>query len=138
MKEVPTHVVYVEGWVRRGNEILLAQRSSKDDNEPGVWAPAGGKVDQEVEDDIIEKTLVRELQEELSVEIGNPVFVDSGMFVRSSGHTVVRITFLVDYVSGEPAISEEHDAFGWFDIDTVHETVPKYYHDVIKKIKARM
>jgi hypothetical protein len=35
---MPLHVVFVEAWIKKGDEYLLAKRSSKDDQAAGKWA----------------------------------------------------------------------------------------------------
>jgi len=64
-KDIPLHVVFVEAWIRKGDKYLLAKRSSKDDQAAGKRAVPGGKVDMELEGDIVENALKREIMEEV-------------------------------------------------------------------------
>lgn len=66
---IPLHVIFVEAWIRKGSEYLLAKRSSKDDQAAGKWAVPGGKIDMELESGIVENSLGREIREEVGIEI---------------------------------------------------------------------
>ncbi|MBI3887744.1 NUDIX domain-containing protein [Candidatus Microgenomates bacterium] len=93
--DINTHVILVMGIVQKGNKFLLAKRSSKDPQAGGEWAIPGGKVDLETGPEVIEKTLKRELLEEVGVEIMDEIkFVCDDAFVRVSGHHVVGLVFL--------------------------------------------
>jgi len=135
-KEIPLHVVYVESWIINDKkELLLAQRSSTDDNEPGVWTSPGGKIDVgEATSGIVEETLSREVLEEVGVVVENPRYLESGSFYRSSGHHVVRMSFLVDYVSGDPQPLEDQDAVKWVNFDEARELIKKYNYAALDKI----
>ncbi|GAI36684.1 unnamed protein product, partial [marine sediment metagenome] len=98
-KKIPLHVVFVEAWVKKGSKYLLAKRSSKDDQAAGKWAVPGGKVGMELESDIIENSLRREVMEEVGIEIENIQFLASRSFIRSSGHHVVGLSFTADHKS---------------------------------------
>lgn len=61
---IPLHVVFVEAWVKKKDKYLLAKRSSKDDQAAGKWAVPGGKIEMELESNIVENSLKREVKEE--------------------------------------------------------------------------
>lgn len=96
---MPLHVVFVEAWIRKGDKYLLARRSLKDDQAAGKWAVPGGKVDMELESNIVENALKREVMEEVGVEVDGFQFLSSRSFIRSSGHHVVALAFIVNYKS---------------------------------------
>jgi 8-oxo-dGTP pyrophosphatase MutT (NUDIX family) len=68
-------VVFVEARIKKGDKFLLAKRSLKDDQAAGKRSIPGGKVEMDVEYDIIEKTLQREVMEEVGVVVDNPKFI---------------------------------------------------------------
>lgn len=135
-KGIPLHVLLVEAWVKKGNLYLLAQRSHKDDQAGGTWAVPGGKVEIELVDEIIEENLKREVREEVGIEIENPRYLTSRSFYRSSGHHVVGISFLVDYVSGEAKPLENQEQVRWVTIEEMESMTEEYMRPVIEKIKG--
>lgn len=135
--DIPLHVVFVEAWIKKGNEYLLARRSSKDDQSAGKWAVPGGKVELELETDIVENTLRREVKEEVGVEVDNFVFFKSKAFIRSSGHHVVSLSFTADYVSGEPEPLEDQDEVKWVPVSEMGNYFDSYWDDTLTALKAK-
>ena len=136
-KEMPLHVVFVEAWIKKDNTYLLAKRSSKDDQSAGKWAVPGGKVEMELETDIVENTLKREVREEVGIEIDNFTFFNSKAFIRSSGHHVVSLSFTADYVSGEAAPLEDQDEVKWVAIDEMDDYFDEYWDDTLAALRSR-
>lgn len=135
MSDITLHVVFVEAWIKKDQEYLIAQRSLDDDQAAGQWAAPGGKVDLEVEDDIIKNTLKREIMEEVGLEVGdNLELVASKSFIRSSGDHVVGLSFLVDYKSGEAQPLEDQEKVMWATKDEMLKLMPDYFHKTINKL----
>jgi 8-oxo-dGTP diphosphatase len=134
--QIPLHVVFVEAWIKKGDAYLLAKRSSKDDQAAGHWAVPGGKVELGVDDDIIEKSLRREVLEEVGVEIGNIQFISSKSFIRSSGHNVIGLSFVAQYKSGEPRPLEDQDEIRWVTIQEMTDLLEPYWASTIDKLSA--
>lgn len=132
---IPLHVVFVEVWVKKGDEYLLAKRSSKDDQAAGKWAVPGGKVDMELESNIVENSLRREVMEEVGIEVGNFQFLSSRSFIRSSGHHVVALSFVVDYKSGEARPLEDQDEVRWVKIEEMEALFDDHWTDVLNALK---
>lgn len=135
-KNIPLHVVFVEAWVKKDNKYLLAKRSSKDDQAAGKWAMPGGKVDMELESNIIENSLKREVMEEVGVKASNPRFFASRSFIRSSGHHVVGLSFLLDYESGEAKPLEDQDEVRWVSFEEMKILLDDHWDDVLASLKA--
>lgn len=136
---MPLHVVFVEAWVKKGDEYLVAKRSSKDDQAAGKWAMPGGKVDMELGADIIENTLKREVMEEVGIEVSNAKFFSSKAFIRSSGHHVVGMSFVVDYESGEAKPLDGQDEVMWVKFNELEDLLVSddddYFADILLKLK---
>ena len=59
-------IVNIEGAIYKDGKWLIVRRSDKEDHAPGTLALVGGKVDQEGNTtDILERTLIREVEEEV-------------------------------------------------------------------------
>ena len=136
-KNIPLHVVFVEAWVRNDNKYLLAKRSSKDDQMAGKWAVPGGKVDMELENNIIENSLKREVMEEVGVKVSNPRFFASRSFIRSSGHHVVALSFLLDYKSGDAKPLEGQDEIRWVTMEEMKVLLDEHWNDVLSSLAKK-
>lgn len=134
-KNMPVHVVFVEAWVKKSDKYLLAKRSSKDDQSAGKWAVPGGKVDMELESNIIENALAREVMEEVGVKVSNPKYFASRSFIRSSGHHVIGLSFLLDYVSGEAKPLEGQDEVRWVTLGEMEVLLDEHWDDVLASLK---
>ncbi|MBI2355632.1 MAG: NUDIX domain-containing protein [Candidatus Doudnabacteria bacterium] len=112
------HTVLVKGWVRKGDKFLIAKRSPKEIHAAGIWSIPGGKIEDEVERDIIENTLKKEILEEVGVEIGDRIeFVGSSSFQRVDAPHVVGLTFLCGYQSGEARPLEDTTDVKWLTLE---------------------
>jgi len=137
MTEIPLHVVFVEARVKKGNKYLLAKRSSKDDQAAGKRAVPGGKVEIELESDIIENSLRREVIEEVGIQIENFQFLGSRSFLRSSGHHVVALSFLADHKSGEAMPLDDQDEVKWVEIEEMESLLDDHWTDLVNTIKKK-
>ena len=135
-ENIPLHVVFVEAWVKKDNKYLLAKRSSKDDQAAGKWAMPGGKVDMELESNIIENSLKREVMEEVGVKVSNPKFFASRSFIRSSGDHVIGLSFLLDYESGEARPLEDQDEVRWVKFEELGDLLGDHWKDVLINLKV--
>lgn len=135
-KNISLHVVFVEAWVKKDNKYLLAKRSSKDDQVAGKWAIPGGKVDMEIESNIIENSLEREVMEEVGVKVSNPKFFASRSFIRSSGHHVVGLSFLLDYEAGEAQPLEDQDEVRWVTFEEMEVLLDDHWNDVLTQLRT--
>ena len=134
-KDIPLHVVFVEGWIKKDNKYLLAKRSSKDDQSAGKWAVPAGKVDMELESNIIENSLKREVMEEVGIKVSNPKYFASRSFIRSSGHHVVGMSFLLNYESGEARPLEGQDEIRWVTIEEMKILLDEHWDDVLVSLE---
>jgi ADP-ribose pyrophosphatase YjhB (NUDIX family) len=136
-KKIPLHVVFVEARIRKGDTYLLAKRSSKDDQAAWKRAVPGGKVDMELESDIVENALKREVLEEVGLEIDNFRFLWSRSFIRSSGHHVVGLSFVADHVSGEAIPLDDQDEVKWVTFEEMDILLDDHRGDTVKTLKKQ-
>ncbi|TFD92937.1 NUDIX domain-containing protein [Jeotgalibacillus sp. R-1-5s-1] len=95
-------VLNVEAAIYKDDKWLMIRRSEKEEHAGGGLAFVGGQVDQEgFSYDILERSLKREVFEEVGIEVEVEQYVNSSSFVTDKGEHVVDIVFLCRYVSGE-------------------------------------
>ncbi|MCA9379784.1 NUDIX hydrolase [Candidatus Dojkabacteria bacterium] len=113
------HIVAVKAWVKKGDRYLLARRSMEELHMPGAWSLPGGKVENDEDTiDILQKTLKREIFEEVGLEITNEIeLLFNNTFKRSDGSSVVGLTFFTHWKSGEAEPLEETSEVEWFTIE---------------------
>jgi len=130
-------VVNVEGAIRRNEKWLLIRRSEKEEHAGGALSLVGGKCEIEGDSsDILERTLKREVFEEVGSEITDIKYVNSSSFVTESGINVIDIVFLCQHKSGEPYAKsiEEVDDVVWMTTSEVlaHTELPTFLKENIK------
>ncbi|MFC1697275.1 NUDIX hydrolase [Nanoarchaeota archaeon] len=102
-------------------KILLGKRHPKDDNLPDFWSiPAGHAEAEEHGLDTLEETLIREVKEEIGVEIEVFDYLDSHVWVADD-YKKITIVFLGKIVKGTPKPHDETIEVGWFDIEEIKQ-----------------
>ena len=116
-------IVNIEVIVEKDGKFLFGRRSEKEDHAAGKVSLIGGKVETDsAELDIIEKTAVREVREEVDIEIGpNIEYVSSETFIADDKELVLDIMVKGSYISGEAKvmIEEELSEVIWLSYDEV-------------------
>ncbi|QUG41905.1 NUDIX domain-containing protein [Psychrobacillus sp. INOP01] len=130
-------IVNVEGAIYKSEKWLLIRRSEKEEHAGGSLSLVGGKVEKEgTSSDILEKTLKREITEEVGIEVSNLRYVNSSSFVTDSGINVVDIVFLCDHESGEAFAKspDEVDEVIWMTTQQIlnNSNLPIYLKENIK------
>ncbi|MCM3357248.1 MULTISPECIES: NUDIX domain-containing protein [unclassified Psychrobacillus] len=124
-------IVNVEGAIYKEGKWLLVKRSEQEEHGAGGLALVGGQVDQEGNSsDIFERTLIREIDEEVGIEVTNLQYVNSSTFISDTGKPVVDIVFVCDHFFGEPYVKckEELDEVIWMTTEEIlnGEEFPDY------------
>ncbi|WP_042149967.1 NUDIX hydrolase [Paucisalibacillus sp. EB02] len=124
-------VVNVEGAIYRDGKWLLIQRSEKEEHAGGGLSLVGGKCELEGNStDILERTLHREIFEEVGIEVTIIRYVNSSSFISDTGLNVIDIVFLCQHTSGEPYAksTEEVDDVIWMTTSEIlaHADLPDY------------
>ena len=140
-------VINVEGAVFREDHWLFIRRSMKEEHAGGQLSLVGGTVDYEgFSSDILERTLRRELFEEVGIEIKEEIqYVRNTSFVTASGTQVVDIVFLCEIEKGEPYPKslDEVDEVLWLTTEEIlsREEFPDFLKENIRaaeRLKGRM
>ncbi|SEM84386.1 ADP-ribose pyrophosphatase YjhB, NUDIX family [Terribacillus saccharophilus] len=129
-------VVNVEGAIYRDGKWLMIKRSEKEEHAAGCLSMVGGKCDLEgVSTDILERTLKREIFEEVGIEVEDLTYVNSSSFVTDKGTHVIDIVFLCQHITGEPYAKsmEEVGEVMWMTTEDimVHDDAPSYLKENI-------
>lgn len=113
------HIVAVKAWVKKGDKYLLARRGMNEVHMPGIWSIPGGKIDEGGDTvNILQETLKREVLEEVGLEITDEMeLIFNNTFERSDGSSVVGLTFLCHWKSGETVPLEDTSEIGWFTLN---------------------
>ncbi|HLS36297.1 MAG TPA: NUDIX domain-containing protein [Bacillota bacterium] len=132
-------IVNVEGAIQREDKWLIIKRSTKEEHAGGLLSLVGGKVELEGNSpDILERTLEREIFEEVGIKIKAQMnYVHSTSFVTDMGDHVVDVVFLCEYESGEahPKSPDEVEEVHWLTSEEIynHPNAPDYLKESIKR-----
>ncbi len=112
------HKVIVKGWVEKDGKYLLAKRGSTEKHHAGVWSLPGGNIESEVEEAILEKSLQREIEEEVGIKVHDEmdIIYNNGFVKTSDGSHVINITFLCRWKSGQEKPLEDTQELVWYSI----------------------
>lgn len=131
-------IVNVEGAIYKNEKWLLVKRSDKEEHAGGTMSLVGGKVDKGgTSTDILERTLKREIAEEVGVEVTNLRYVNSSSFITDSGVHVVDIVFLCEHQSGEAYAKSPDEVTDvvWMNTSQIlkNSTLPPYLKENIRQ-----
>ncbi|MFH0873952.1 MAG: NUDIX domain-containing protein [Candidatus Komeilibacteria bacterium] len=123
------HEVAITAIIVKDSKYLITRRSPNKKRFPGLWTVPGGKMEandylQLPKDtefywyNVLERTLRREIKEEVGIEIDNIEYVTSLATVHPDGSPSLVISCVADYVSGEIKLQEEeNDQFAWVNLE---------------------
>lgn len=122
------HEVAITAIIVRNGKFLIIRRSQKKKRFPLKWTVPGGKLEiadytslpKDTKDywyNVLEKTLRREVKEEVGIEIDNIEYVTSLATVHQDGTPSLVISCLARYISGEITLQkEEAEEFAWVNL----------------------
>jgi len=118
------HRITSTAIICKDGKYLLVQRSFEKKVFPGKWTVPGGGL--EVDDYIglptsgagqwyraIEKSLVREVTEEVNLEVDKFNYLVDIAFIRPDGIPVIVLSFWADYKGGEVKLNDENIKYAW-------------------------
>ncbi len=123
------HEVAITAIIIKDGKYLITRRSPNKKRFPGKWTVPGGKM--ETNDylalpkdtefywyNVLERTLKREVKEEVGLEIGNIEYITSLATVHEDGAPSLVISCAADYISGDVKLQEgETDACEWVTLE---------------------
>lgn len=123
------HEVVITAIIVKDNKYLIIRRSPNKKRFPGMWTVPGGKLDtgdyvnypKDTENywyNVLERTLKREVSEEVGIEIKNVEYVTSLATVHADGNPSLVISCIADYDSGEVKLQEdEAEDYAWVTVE---------------------
>ncbi|RLQ97462.1 NUDIX hydrolase [Falsibacillus albus] len=131
------YIVNVEGAIHHDGRWLLIERSKHEEHAAGMLSLVGGQCEiEENSTDILERTLKREIFEEVGIEVSNLQYVNSSTFMTDSGIHVMDIVFLCDHYSGTayPKSPHEVEAVFWMTTEEILQRpdLPPYLKENVK------
>ena len=107
MSTAPRFPVSVKGVLFLDGRVVLLR------NERAEWELPGGRLEAG-EDPAV--CVVREIDEELALEVEVAAILDSWLYEVLPGREVVIVTYGCRHLAGTVAMSDEHNAVGLFEI----------------------
>jgi 8-oxo-dGTP pyrophosphatase MutT (NUDIX family) len=145
------HEVAITAIVIKDNKYLIIKRSASKRRFPNKWTVPGGKM--ETNDylalpkdtefywyNVLERTLKREVQEEVGLEINNIEYITSLATIHEDGSPSLVISCVADYVNGEVRLQlEETDEFAWVDLEEAkkYDLLDGIYDELLMTEKHR-
>ena len=125
------NLLVVGALIVKNNKILICQRSLDNDH-PLKWEFPGGKVKTQEEP---YQALKREINEELKISIGHPIYLCDYMFEYKDLDKKVKLFFyLINEYSGEIS-NNVHNQLKWIEIKQLSDyDFLEGDHEIIKKI----
>ena len=123
------HEVAITAIIVRDGKFLIIKRSKNKKRFPSLWTVPGGKLEtkdylslpkdtKEYWYNVLEKTLEREVNEEVGLEIENVQYVTSLATVHKDGAPSLVISCLANYKTGKVTLQkEEAEEFAWVSLD---------------------
>lgn len=123
------HEVAITAIIVKDGKYLITRRSPNKKRFPGLWTVPGGKMEtndylqlpKDTEHywyNVLERTLRREVKEEVGIDIDHIEYVTSLATIHSDGSPSLVISCLADYVGGEIKLQlEENDQFAWVSLE---------------------
>ncbi len=127
------HEVAITAIIKKGDKYLIIRRSASKKRFPGMWTVPGGKL--ETNDylalpkdtefywyNVLERTLRREVKEEVGIEIENIEYLTSLATVHEDGSPSLVISCVADYKSGKIKLqNEESDKHAWVTLNEARD-----------------
>jgi 8-oxo-dGTP pyrophosphatase MutT (NUDIX family) len=124
MNQDKAHYVVVTGIIVKDGKFLIAKRSEKELAFPGRWTVPGGKL--EASDytkmpksnktgwyQILEKVLVREIGEEVGLEVKDFDYVTNLTFIRPDNIPVVVLSLMCNWKAGDVELCNDLTEYKW-------------------------
>ena len=143
IKERKLHRVVVTAVIIKEGKFLITQRSENKKAYPLMWTVPGGgmEVDDYINTEKInedcwyfaaEKTLKREVKEEVNLEVDNLKYLLDLTLIRPDGIPAFVLSYYCNYKSGEVKLNEENIDYKWVSYEEAkaYELVPGLINEI--------
>lgn len=151
MSETNLHEVAITAIIVKDGKYLITRRSPTKKRWPNLWTVPGGRLEvsdyanepKDVADywyNVLEKTLRREVREEVGLEIEHIAYLTSLATLHKDGPPSLVISCIADYKSGEVVLqTEETDAYAWVSLEEAksYELIDGIYEELVLAEKHR-
>ena len=145
------HEVAITAIIVKNNKFLITRRAVTKKRFPGMWTVPGGKM--ETNDylklpkdsehywyNVLERTLRREVKEEVGIEIDNIEYLTSLATIHKDGSPSLVISCIADYISGEITLqADELDQYAWVNVEEASkcDLIDGIYDELVMAEKKR-
>lgn len=146
------HEVAITAIVVKDGKYLITRRSPNKKRWPGMWTVPGGRL--ETSDyldlpkdtqfywyNVLERTLRREVKEEVGIDIDHIEYVTSLATVHTDSAPSLVISCIADWVAGEVILQpEETDRYEWVSLEEAknYELLDGIYDELVMAEKMRV
>jgi 8-oxo-dGTP diphosphatase len=139
------HEIVITAIIIKDGKYLIIRRSANKKRFPGMWTVPGGKF--ETSDynklskdtkfywyNVLERTLKREVKEEVGLDISNIEYLTSLATVHDDGNPSLVISCVADFVKNEVKLQEgEADKFAWVSLKEAkkYELIDGIYDELV-------
>lgn len=139
------HEVAITAIIVKNGKYLITRRVKTKRRFPGMWTVPGGRLESSdytswPKDthgywyNVLEKTLRREVKEEVGLEIGDITYVTSLATVHDDLAPSIVISCLTNWISGKVVLqAEETDKFAWVTLEEAkkYELIDGIYDELV-------
>ncbi len=154
MSDTNLFEVAITAIIVNDGKFLITKRSASKKRFPNMWTVPGGKMEtrdftslpKQTKDywyNVLEQALIREVKEEVGIEIENIDYLTSMATVHNDGNASLVISCIADYKAGEITLqTEETDEFAWVTLEEANKynLIDGIYDELImaeKKLKGQ-
>ncbi len=119
--------IAVKAFIVNDGKVLIVKRALDEVHKPGIWEIPGGRIDK---DESMEAGLIREVKEEVGIDIEVNREISVREFTRDDGQEIEMHIFLCNSLNDiiDIKLSEEHISFEWSDIEKIKEKLDEFYY----------
>lgn len=145
------HEVAITAIIQKGNKFLITKRSPTKKRFPGYWTVPGGKLetkdytslDKETKDywyNVLERTLEREVEEEVGLKIKNINYLTSLATIHAGNNPSLVISCTAKYASGKVKLQEEETVdYAWVTVKEAkkYQLIDGIYDELVMASKTK-
>lgn len=121
----------IKALIFKGDKILILQRTATAPSFPLTWDLPGGLLE---ENELPIKAIIREINEETSLDVQNPMLISNTIFLRKGVPTLV-LFYKFTYIDGRITLSSEHQEYKWIWIESImNENLQPWIKDHLNEI----